>query len=397
MKNRNMLSIALVLAPLLGAAQAGNPFTIMGKVADYQRVVDNTIYLKFKQNGKETKDSVKLINGTYTFKGKVSYPVKAVIQLKVADSVEKYHASTRTLKDYAHDFYIDKGQLMAHAPEKLNSTVIKGSKADDDRQELKAKLDPYYAASNKIYKEEGSAAYKSKDSVAIANYTKKSYRIQDQIDSVKKAYLFSHVQSGTVLDLLQEYTRTILEPSEIQPFFNKIQPSIKASAEGQAYSKRIEQSKVTALGAAAPDFILKDKNGKEISLSSMKGKLILLDFWGSWCGPCRDTHPHLKKLYAAYKSKGFEIFGVSNELSNNQEENYNKWVKAMDEDKMEWVNVLNDKSKGDKANGVLSKYSVTAFPTKILIDKDGRIIRRLVGSGVKSQEELVKLLQDKLH
>ncbi|WP_316792189.1 TlpA disulfide reductase family protein [Pedobacter frigoris] len=396
MKIRNMLSIALVLAPLLGAAQAGNPFTLTGKVADYQRVVDNTIYLKFKQNGKEIKDSTKLVNGTYTFKGQISYPVKAIIQLKVADSVEKYHASTRILKDYAHEFYIDKGKLIASAPEKLNSTVVKGSKADDDRQELSAKLAPYYATSNKIYKEEGSPAYKNKDSVAIANYTKKSYKIQDHIDSVKKAYLFSHVQSGTVMELLQEYTRTILEPTEIEPFFSKVQPAIKASTEGQAYAKRIEQSKATALGAAAPDFTLKDKNGKEISLSSMKGKLILLDFWGSWCGPCRATHPHLKKLYAEYKSKGFEIFGVSNELSNNQDENYKKWVTAMDEDKMEWVNVLNDKSKGDKADGVLSKYSVSAFPTKVLIDKDGRIIKRLVGSGLKSQEELDKLLEAKL-
>jgi thiol-disulfide isomerase/thioredoxin len=397
MKTINILSVAFLLAPLLGTAQTGNPFILSGKVEDYKRATDNTIYLAFKQNGKEIKDSTKLVNGTYTFKGQVFYPTKATIQLKVADSVEKYHTRTRILKDYVHEFYIDKGQLIANAPEKLNSTVVKGSKADDDRQELKAKLDPYNATTTKIYKEEGAQAYKNKDSLAIANYTKKLFKIYDQIDSVKRVYLFSHPQSGTIMDLLEEYTRTILEPAEIEPLFSKIQPAINASLEGQTYAKRIEQSKVTAIGAKAPNFILKDKNGKEISLSAMKGKLILLDFWGSWCGPCRATHPHLKKLYAEYKSKGFEIFGVSNELNNNQEENYKKWVAAMDQDKMEWVNVLNDKSKSDKTDGVLSKYSISAFPTKILIDRDGRIIKRLVGSGLKAQEDLDKLLQDKLN
>jgi thiol-disulfide isomerase/thioredoxin len=391
MKTRNMLSIILVLAPLLGAAQAGNTFTLSGKVGDYQRAGDHTIYLKFKQNGKEIKDSAKLVNGSYTFKGQISYPVKAIIQLKVADSVEKYHASTRILKDYAHEFYIDKGTLLANAQEKLNSTVVKGSKADEDRQELKEKLDPYYAASSRIYKEEGAPAYKNKDSLAIANYTKKSYKIQRQIDSVKKAYLFSHPQSGTILDLLSEYTRTILEPAEIEPLFVQIQPALKVSTEGLAYAKRIEQAKTTALGVKAPDFKLKDRNGKEVSLSSLKGKLVLLDFWGSWCFPCRSTHPHLRKLYAEYKDKGFEIFGVASERGT-PEENYKKWTAALDQDQMTWVNVLAEKGEKDKP-AVTSQYSVNAYPTKVLISKEGRIVKKFVGSGEANASELDKLVE----
>lgn len=398
MKTRNTYKLAMIfiIIPFFGIAQVGYPFILTGKVADYQGMVDNIIYLKFKQNGKEIKDSTKLLNGAYTFKGQISYPARAIIQLKVVDSIEKYHSRTRLLRDYAHEFYIDKGQLVANAMEKLSSTVVMGSKADDDRQELSAKLAPYLVASGKIYKE-SAVANKNKDSVARVNFSKKRSKIQDQIDSVKKAYLFSHAQSGTAMDLLQEYTRTILEPSEIAPVFSKLQPALKASAEGQDYLKRIEQSKGSAIGTVAPDFTLKDKSGNEVSLSSLKGKLILIDFWGSWCGPCRATHPHLRKLYAEYKSKGFEILGVSNERGNRQDENYKKWVAAMDEDKMEWVNVLNDKNKGDKADGVLNRYSVSAFPTKILIDKEGRIIKRFVGSGSKAQEELDKLLQDKLH
>jgi|GEM_PF-972468 len=384
---------AFALMPLTGMAQyeKGNPFSITGKIADYKRAVNNTIYLRFKQNGKEINDSTKLINGTYTFKGLISYPVKAVLQLKVADSVEQYHRQTRILKDYAHEFYMDKGNMTANAIEKLNSATVKGSAADSDRQQLKAFLDPYYKTSGKLYDDEGRGAYERKDSLAIVRYTKKSYAVQNQIDSVKKAFLFSHPQSGMVIDMLQEYTRTILEPSEIEPFFTKIQPALKTSAEGKAYAKRIEQAKTTALGVKAPDFKLKDRNGKEVSLSSLKGKLVLLDFWGSWCYPCRSTHPHLRKLYAEYKNKGFEIFGVASERGT-PEENYKKWTTALDQDQMTWVNVLAEKGEKDKPS-IPNQYSVNAYPTKILINKDGLIVKKFVGSGEANAQELDRLVE----
>ncbi|SMD10387.1 TlpA disulfide reductase family protein [Pedobacter nyackensis] len=390
MKSKYIYVFALMLAPLFGAAQMGNPFTLTGKVSDYKRAVDQTIYLKFKQNGKEIKDSTKLINGTYTFKGRISYPAIAVIQLKVADSVEKYYAVTRMLKDYVHEFYIDKGKLSANAVQKLNSTIVKGSKADADRQELKAKLDPYYATNTKMYKEEGAHAYKNKDSLGIANYTKKRSKIDSQIDSVKKTYLFNHPQSGTALNMLREYTQLILEPSEIEPLFKQFLPEIKASNEGQAYAKRMEIAKVTALGATATDFILKDRNGKEVSLVSLKGKLVLLDFWGSWCFPCRQTHPHLRKLYAEYKDRGLEILGVANEHGK-PEDNYKKWTVALDQDQMSWINVLNEQVEKGKLS-VTEKYNVSAYPTKILIDKNGIIIRKFVGSGEGNAKALDDLI-----
>jgi len=396
MNSKLIYVFALMLAPLFGAAQIGNPFTLTGKVSDYKRAVDQTIYLKFKQNGKEIIDSTKLNDGTYTFKGRIAYPVIAVIQLKVADSVEKYHARTRLLKDYAHEFYMDEGKISANATQKLNSTIVKGSKADEDRQELKAKLDPYYAANSKAYKEEGAPAYKNKDSLGIANYTRKRSKIDFQIDSVKKAYLFSHPQSGTALDMLNEYTRVILEPSEIEPLFKQALPEIKASTEGQAFAKRITSSKATALGAVATDFTLKDRNGKAVSLASLKGKLVLLDFWGSWCFPCRQTHPHLRKLYAEYKDRGLEILGVANERGK-PEDNYKKWTAALDQDQMSWINVLNEQAEEGKLS-VSEKYNVSAYPTKILINKNGIIVKKFVGSSevnAKALDDLVGQLLSK--
>ncbi len=352
------------------------------------------IYLKFAQNGVSLIDSAKLSNGEYSFSGEIMYPTKATIQLKVADSVERYHRQTRFLRDYAHEFYIDGGHLVANAPKKMNSTIVQGSAADSDRQRLDALLKPLYTSNDKLYKEYGDRAYREKDSVAIAAYLKQSYATSGKIDSIEKDFLFSHPQSGIALDLLQDYTRSMLEFSEIAPFFVQLQPALRNSVEGQKYTERLQQAQKTAKGTVAPDFTLKDREGREVSLSSLKGKVILLDFWGSWCFPCRQTHPHLRELYAMHRDKGFEILGVANERGD-ESQNYKKWTQALDEDQMTWVNLLGT-AKGGRGPDVPSIYSVSAYPTKVLIGRDGNIIKRFVGSGKEAADELDKLLAELL-
>lgn len=386
----------LMLLPAAGMSQSKtHAFTIEGKVADSKRAFSNLIYLKYKQNGKQFTDSTLLNNGKYSFKGVISYPVKAVLQLKAADSVEKYYNSTRLLKDYAHEFYLDRGNIQANSDGKLRETVIQGSEAENDQQELSAKRAPFYSRSEALYEREGKSISQRKDSAAFASYIKKSYAIQNQIDSVERDFLFRHPASGIAFDLLQDYTRSNLDPAEIEPLFLQINPSFKNSKDGIAYAARIERAKKTAVGATAPDFMLEDRNGKAHRLSSLKGKLVLLDFWGSWCMPCRQTHPHLKRLYQEYKSKGFEILGVSNE-SGNAETDYKKWTAALDEDKMDWLNVLNTDNRAEKTKGILNDYAVNAFPTKVLIDRNGIIIKRFVGNTSANAKALDEIIAKKL-
>ena len=118
-------------------------------------------------------------------------------------------------------------------------------------------------------------------------------------------------------------------------------------------------------------------NGKIVNLADYKGKYVLLDFWGSWCGPCRAGNPHLKDLYAKYKTKGFTIIGIANESGTIAEASA-AWKKAVKEDGLPWIQVLNNEGK-DKVD-VTNIYEVSAFPTKILVDKDGKIIGRYTGT-----------------
>ena len=160
---------------------------------------------------------------------------------------------------------------------------------------------------------------------------------------------------------------------------------------GEAYYKHITDSvhqyykaKLNAFAAGKVDM-----NGKPVDFASLKGKYVLLDFWGSWCKPCRASHPHLKELYAKYKDKGFEIIGIAQELAATPEQRRKLWTGAIEQDGLSWLQVM-DNENIEKFSAV-KEYGVGAFPTKILLDRDGNIIGRYVGNGVGSTGFTYKL------
>jgi peroxiredoxin len=137
-------------------------------------------------------------------------------------------------------------------------------------------------------------------------------------------------------------------------------------------------------GQTAANLSLPDLNGKSISLSELKGKVILIDFWASWCGPCRHNNPRLVKLYNKYHGKGLEIYGVS------LDEDMESWKKAVHHDKLVWIQVIDDK--GWEAQSA-SVYGVDAIPSSFLIDKQG-VIRFINMEGPELENNVRDLLKD---
>lgn len=206
-----------------------------------------------------------------------------------------------------------------------------------------------------------------------------SKRISNDVLAITKSFIENNPDADLSVELALRYFREDLENLKI---FKSTLTSEKVSE----ISAIIEKILSIKEGAVAPSFTLKDNNDKDFSLSDLKGKVVLLDFWGDWCGPCRKTHPFLISLHKKYSSKGFEILGVGNGSSKK------RWLEAIDQDKVGiWKHVWGS---GDKNFDVFNAYNISAFPTKILIDKTGVMHKIYVGTG--HEEEMAMIIESLL-
>ncbi|GAA4439241.1 TlpA disulfide reductase family protein [Ravibacter arvi] len=169
----------------------------------------------------------------------------------------------------------------------------------------------------------------------------------------------------------------------LEALADKLQKENPNPKYAQAFIAGVKRIKGISVGDLAPEFSLSDPDGKAVTLSSLRGKYVLLDFWASWCGPCRRENPNVVKLYDRYKSKNFEIYGVS--LDKDKE----KWIQAIKDDNLTWVHGSDLKYWN---SNVAAMYGVNGIPATYLLDQEGRVIAKdLRGAALeKKLEELLK-------
>lgn len=175
--------------------------------------------------------------------------------------------------------------------------------------------------------------------------------------------------------------------------YAQLSSRLKNTLAAEVIRKKIEHLKITTTGTRAMDFIRKNQFGKNVKLSDYKGKLVLLEFWGSWCVVCRRGHPHLKELYKKYKDKGLEIVAVAHEENKDLSKNKAAWLAAIKKDDVNWVHVLEDEGSG--APSITKAYGIDGYPTKLLIDQDGKILMRVIGSLNEEMDERIKSILEK--
>ena len=173
------------------------------------------------------------------------------------------------------------------------------------------------------------------------------------------------------------------DAAELETIYNEFTPGVQNCYYGKRIKQILEEANKTAIGKIAPDFTQSDTNGNPIQLSSYRGRYLLLEFWASWCGPCRVENPGIVAAYSKFHAKGLDILGVS------LDEKRDKWMEAIKKDNLGWSQVSDLKHWN---NNVRALYGVEYIPMNFLIDKDGKIIARaLTGDDLtKKLDELFK-------
>ncbi len=160
--------------------------------------------------------------------------------------------------------------------------------------------------------------------------------------------------------------------------WNGLADTYKKTPPGLSIAATLKKLAPTMAGTPVFAFERSDKDGNKISSQQLKGKTYLLDFWGSWCGPCRASHPHLKELYRKYHTQGFEIVAIAQERGKTLDASKASWLKAIQEDQINWTHVLNQD--GIEKQDLVKAFHVNAFPTKIMVDAEGKILLRVTAS-----------------
>lgn len=170
----------------------------------------------------------------------------------------------------------------------------------------------------------------------------------------------------------------LLDPDQDFASYEKLANSLKTNYPESGFAKsfinRVEQMKATAVGALAPEINLPTPDGKNIPLSSLRGKVVLIDFWASWCGPCRAENPNVVKLYQAKKDQGFDIYSVS------LDKDKNAWIKAIEKDGLVWSSHVSDL--GYWNSSVVKQYGFQGIPFTVLVDREGKIVAK----GLRGQQ-----------
>lgn len=359
---RTLLAILVLALTIVSCQMTKDEFSIKGTIAG---VETGKVYLQKIVDGRpQSIDTSEVVDGKFSFTGKMVLPDIRILRLNE--------------KDYFAQLFLDNSTIkVAAKKDSLRATKITGSPTQDIFQ-------VYLTELARLNKEVASlqAKYQTAMSNGNTDEAKKAEidfnAMMENMKFFTKNFVKEHNTSVVAAYLTLVQLAPQLEGPELDSIVAKFPAEISQSEFVIKLKEMAEVLKKTSIGVVAPDFTMNDPAGNPVSLSSLRGKVVMIDFWASWCAPCRQENPNVVKLYQKYHANGFEIIGVS--LDRTKEE----WVKAIADDQLSWVHVSDLKY---WQNTAARLYSVSSIPQTYLLDKDGKIIAK----GLKSEGLAAKL------
>jgi peroxiredoxin len=371
---KKLVVAIIAFMPAMAFAQDGK-YKVTGTVGSYNAPAK--MYLQAYVKGKPVTDSVILKNGKFEFNGSVGdVPVDAYLVLN-----EK--GTGVVFKDYKA-VYLEKGTINVSGTDKLAKASVDGTKTNDENTRLHDALKQVGEEEDALDAKEKAATPEQKNTGAYEKETHKAEKeLEARENAINKKFIQDNPNSYISLAALESYAYSA-DYADIAPLYNGLTDKIKQSPSGKEFGDRMPKLKAVALGAMAPVFAEADTSGKVISLASFRGKYVLVDFWASWCGPCRRENPHVVKTYNLYKGKNFTILGVSLDRPGAKD----KWLAAIHKDGLGWTQVSDLQFWKSKAAEL---YAVRGIPQNFLLDPDGKIVGKNL-MGLDLSDKLAELL-----
>lgn len=357
---KSITSISLIAAavisfqPAIAQVKPAGKYILKGKITGLD---SGKVYLS-KIDEKAGPDSVLVKNGTFTFTGTIREPLLYI--LKPAGS------------QAGKIFFLESGATTFEgSKDSLYKAVVKGGPVQEVYAGFSVAWKPVTTRAGDIYTRM-DAAYKAVGKGKLDSATRKAFDAEFAAlevfnDTIVYAFVRKHNNSPAAANIILDRYINYQQVEKAGELYKVLDKKVQQSFYGKEIVKALDADGRTAPGKMAPDFTMQDTTGKAVTLSAMRGSYVLVDFWASWCGPCRKENPNVVAAYNKFHEKGFDVIGVS--LDNKKE----AWTKAIRADGLTWYHVSDLKG---WANEAAAAYHIKSVPANFLLDRTGKIVAR---------------------